>query len=410
VTPAPHLAIQPHAPEWPRDTLDVGAAEAAGWRPVPVREFILKLVGRCNLACDYCYVFEMPDQTWRTRPTFMTVDTVRLAGVRIGEHAASHGLDRVSVVLHGGEPLLAGADGIARVATAIRRQLPAGVHLDLRLQTNGVLLDEPVTRVLHEHSVRVGVSLDGDAAGHDRHRRRADGRGSHAETARALRLLNRPEHRELFAGLLCVVDIDNPPVATYEALLEFDPPSVDFLLPHGNWSQPPPGWTGGDGRTPYAEWLISVFDRWFGAPSRETRVIILEEIVNLLLGGASRSEQVGLSPVAFLVVDTDGTLQQSDTLKSAFPGAPETGLNVRTHAVDDALRHPSVVARQIGLAALADECRACPAVRICGGGHYAHRYRRGSGFRHRSIYGADLYRLIGHIRHRLADRLRSAEC
>ncbi|MEU9838708.1 hypothetical protein AB0C69_05725, partial [Actinomadura sp. NPDC048032] len=35
---------------------------------LPFREFILKIHSRCNLACDYCYVYEMGDQSWRDQP------------------------------------------------------------------------------------------------------------------------------------------------------------------------------------------------------------------------------------------------------------------------------------------------------------------------------------------------------
>ena len=38
---------------------------------------------------------------------------------------------------------------------------------------------------------------------------------------------------------------------------------------------------------------------------------------------------------------------------------------------------------------------------ICGGGLYPHRYRAGSGFRHPSVYCADLLRLITHVRDRV---------
>jgi uncharacterized protein len=37
----------------------------------------------------------------------------------------------------------------------------------------------------------------------------------------------------------------------------------------------------------------------------------------------------------------------------------------------------------------------------CGGGLYPHRYRSGSGFRHPSVYCADLMRLITHVRDRV---------
>ena len=49
-------------------------------------------------------------------------------------------------------------------------------------------------------------------------------------------------------------------------------------------------------------------------------------------------------------------------------------------------------------AALGDTCLSCRSHDICGGGHYAHRYRGGRGFRNPSIYCADMLELIRHIR------------
>jgi uncharacterized protein len=121
-------------------------------------------------------------------------------------------------------------------------------------------------------------------------------------------------------------------------------------------------------------------------------------VLALILGGTSRSEQVGLSPVAVVVVETDGAIEQVDSLKSAYPGACDTGLNVLTDSLDAALGHPGVVARQIGTAALSATCLSCPSRDICGGGHYAHRYRAGRGFRNASVYCADMLELIRHIR------------
>ena len=57
-------------PEWPA-TLDVHALLADGWEPTPFREFVLKIHSRCTLACDYCYMYELADKTWRLRPRRM---------------------------------------------------------------------------------------------------------------------------------------------------------------------------------------------------------------------------------------------------------------------------------------------------------------------------------------------------
>jgi uncharacterized protein len=365
---------------------------------VPITEFVVKTASRCNLACDYCYVYTMADQSWRTRPLFPTRETVAATARRIGEHAETHGLTAISVALHGGEPLLAGAERIAEMVTAIRAACPTGTTIDAKVQTNGVLLDEPMLSALRAQGIRVGVSVDGGRAHHDRHRRDHAGQGSWAGTARALRLLR--DNPDLYSGLLCVIDLANDPVEVYEALLELAPPVVDFLLPEANWLVPPPR----DGTaTPYADWLIAVFDRWFGVARQETGVRLFQEIIHLLLGGRSTSDQLGLSPVAYLVIDTDGSFQQADMLKSTAPGQPETGYTVFDHTVDDVLTHPDVRARQAGVASLAPACQRCALVRVCGGGNYTHRFGVDHGFRHPSVYCPDLARLIRHI----AGRVRS---
>jgi uncharacterized protein len=395
------VTVSGDAGEWPLDTLDVDSVRATGWRPVAFRQYVLKLHARCNLACDYCYLYEMGDSSWRDRPRLMAPATLDRACARIVEHVQAHAIERLQVVFHGGEPLLAGPEPMARAATTLRAALPAATHVDFVVQTNGVLLTEAVLDRLHEHDIRVGVSLDGDRTDHDRHRRYSDGRGSHEDVERALALLTGVRHRRLFAGLLCVVDLDADPVATYEALLRFGPPRVDLLLPHGNWTDPPAGLVPGSGHTPYGDWLVAAFDRWYGAPVRETEVRLFADVMHLLLGGASRSEQVGLSPVALIVVDTDGSMEQVDTLRSAYHGAAVTGLNVYAHPFDAALDHPAVVARQLGTAALGADCRRCDIRDVCGGGYYPHRYRRGSGFRQPSVYCADMRRLIEHVDSRM---------
>ena len=70
-----------------------------------LRQFILKVHSRCDLACDHCYVYTMADQRWRERPVVMSRRTARQAADRIAEHAHAHGLAGVDVVLHGGEPV-----------------------------------------------------------------------------------------------------------------------------------------------------------------------------------------------------------------------------------------------------------------------------------------------------------------
>jgi uncharacterized protein len=371
--------------------------------PFPFRQFIIKVHSRCNLACDYCYVYTKADARWRSRPRVMSPHVVELTVRRVAEHVRAHGLDEVEVILHGGEPLLAGPAAIGRMVSDLRVAVPA--RLRVTVQTNGTLLDEEFLNLFRKLHVRVGVSLDGDAAANDRHRVGPGGRGSHQDVRRALAGLTSGKFRHLFAGLLCTVDLANDPVTTYEALLEYGPPKVDFLLPHGNWTTPPPGLPADPGAAPYADWLIALFDRWYSAPERETGVRVFDEILAVLLGGYSRVEGVGLGPTAMIVVETDGMIEQSDILASAFEGAAATGLHVARDSFDAALRLPAVAARRNGLAGLCETCRNCRHRVVCGGGLPAHRYRAGEGFDNPSVYCRDLYRLAGHIRDRVVTDL-----
>jgi len=386
------IRIDGHPAPWPLLDLDTAAIRAAGHQPTPFRQFILKVHSRCNLSCSYCYVYEMADQAWRQMPKCMSRDVAQKAVERIAEHAEDHGLDSIDIIFHGGEPLLAGAQWLADLAEALHARVPAQVNL--ALQTNGTLLDRPMLETLKSLHVQVGVSLDGDAEATGRHRRYANGRNSFGAVADGLYHLESQEFRECYSGILCTIDVGNDPVATYEALLKFNPPAVDFLLPHANWSCPPSG-------TGYADWLISVFERWYSAPQQETRIRLFSELIQLVLGQPGAVEGLGLLPSTVVVVDTDGSIKQLDSLSSAYPGAADTGLHVTSSSFDDALDHPTTVARQIGAGALSQQCRACQVMEICGGGLYPHRYRRGAGFRNPSVYCADLLQLITHVRDRV---------
>jgi uncharacterized protein len=390
------VRIAGHPAPWPLLDLDIAAVRAAGHQPEPFRQFIVKVHSRCNLSCSYCYVYEMADQSWRHMPRRMSGAVAGKAVERIAEHAERHHLSSVDIILHGGEPLLAGAEWLAILVRSLRALVPA--HVNVSVQTNGTLLDRPMLETLKNLEVTIGVSLDGDADATGRHRRYASGRNSFDTVADGLYLLESPEFRDCYSGILCTIDTGNDPIATYEALLKFRPPAIDFLLPHANWSSPPPG-------TDYADWLIRVFERWYSAPQQETRIRLFRELIQLVLGQPGAVEGLGLLSSTLVVVDTDGSIKQLDSLSSAYPGAADTGLHINSSSFDDALDHPTTVARQIGAAALSPQCRACQVMEICGGGLYPHRYRQGNGFLNPSVFCEDLFALITHIRDRVIEDL-----
>lgn len=374
-------------------------------KPVPFRQFIVKMYGRCNLSCRYCYLYEGPDRTWRDRPAVASPTVLERTARRIAEHAATHHLRSASLVMHGGEPLRAGAHTLAQFSARVRREVPGSCVMHPAVQTNATLLTERRLAVLARQGIRVGISLDGGRAAHNGQRVDRAGHPAWPAALRGARLLA-DRYPESYTGILAVVDPTTEPVEVYESLLELHPPALDLLLPHGNWSAPPPHMTvspRGGGAALYGDWLCAVFDRWWQGSRKETRVRLFEECIALLLGMPAGTESLGLAAFDAVVVETDGSIEQVDSLKSVTAGASRTGLDVFRNSFDDALHHPGIVARQAGAAALGARCRACPLVSVCGGGHYAHRYRVGHGFANPSVYCADLQRLIRHVAARLAE-------
>ena len=359
--------------------------------PVSISQYVLKVASRCDLACNHCYVYEHADQSWRAKPRFITEAIARQAARRIREHAEAHRLSTVHVVLHGGEPLLLGRDRLRGILSTLRSSIDPVARLDLRIHTNGVLLDEGLCALFADYTVQVGVSLDGDRAANDLHRLFADGRSSYPQVRRALSLLRRPEYRHLYAGILCTVDLRNDSTAVYDALWAEAPPRVDLLLPHATWEHPP--YRPADADTSYAAWLGQIHARWL-ADGRPFPIRFFDSLLEAWEGRPSGSEAAGLDPVDLLVIETNGSWEQADSLKTAFDGAPETGMDIFSHSVDEAAAFTGVVSRQGGLASLCQTCRACPVVWACGGGLYAHRYSIENSFNNPSVYCADLKELI----------------
>ncbi|MGW7666594.1 MULTISPECIES: FxsB family cyclophane-forming radical SAM/SPASM peptide maturase [unclassified Streptomyces] len=366
-----------------------------------LQQLVLKVHSRCDLACDHCYVYEHADQSWTRRPKIISQDTVRQVAHSLATYAKERELATVSVILHGGEPLLVGPLRLRGICEALTTALAPVTALDLRIHTNGVQLGPRHLEVFREFDVKVGISLDGDRAANDRHRLDRRGRSSYDRVLRAVELLRTPENRHLFAGLLCTVDVENDPVAVHDALTALDPPRIDYLLPHSTWDNPPPRTDGSP--TPYADWLLAVFDRW-EQQGRKVPVRIFESVLSTLGGGPSLTEALGLAPSDLAVVETDGTFEQADSLKTAYDGAAETGYDVLQHSFAELADHPGVRKRQLGIDGVSDTCRACPVVESCGGGLYAHRYSSSRGFDNPSVFCEDLRAFIEGVTERVESK------
>jgi uncharacterized protein len=361
--------------------------------PLPANEFILKIASRCNLDCDYCYEYNLGDDSWRLQPKFMSLDTVAMAVDRILEHRTAHRLtDTVVISLHGGEPMLAGAARVDAIAKLIRERIEPLGPIDLTMQSNATLVEPAMLAVLQKNRIAVGVSIDGPAHVNDLHRLDHARRSSFDATYSGILRLR---DAGVLSGLLSVIDIAADPLEVFDFLATLEVPHVDFLLPLHNWTRPPPR-PNGD-HSAYGKWYAAIWDAWLNGRHSWMKIRYFEQIIRTLVGGQGIFEGLGLTAVQLLVVATDGTLEGVDTLKSCGDGQQKLQLSIIDSPIDAVLEKNAYTVRQAGADQLCGQCLACPHLEVCGGGYFPHRYRGGGSFLAPSVYCDDIQYLIERI-------------
>ena len=370
-------------------------------RSLVCRSLIIKVASRCNLNCTYCYVYHQGDTTYRSQPKVMHPNTVTAIIARVRSHCQRHGIRHFEFIFHGGEPLLVNPTFLGNFVAEARTAL-TGVTLSFSLQTNGVLLTEAWCRWLKAAKVYVGISLDGPEAVHDRARVDHGGRGSYRRVVRGIRNAQRTGLR---FGVLSVIDVASNPGEVYAHLRSLTIERINFLLPYGSHDHPPPGLWHATDDTPYADWLLTVFDRWWDEAPPKPRVRLFEQTLQLALGSGGGYEALGSRNLELLVVETDGSIEAAGSLKVCGDGFTKAHVNVREHELDEALR--TDLARQYHLShrRLPPACTRCPVNAICGGGHLVHRYRSDNGFDNPSVLCRDMMKFITHVRQRLREVL-----
>ena len=367
-----------------------------------VDTILLKVASRCNLDCGYCYVYNMGDESWRSMPKRIEATVLAEVCAQLARLYAAQD-HPFAVVLHGGEPLLLGADRLDDLFTRLRSALP--LSCSLNVQTNGVLIDEAILDLCTEHDVRISVSLDGPASVHDLNRKDRRGRDSHTRVVAGLaRMRAHPAAAEIFSGVLAVVDPTTDAHDIYDYFASLEVPSVDFLYRDGNHTALPFGKAEVQS-VEYGRWMSAILDRYLSDP-HPPRIRMLDDMMRLLLGGSGVKEGVGLTDFGILVIDTDGSITKNDTLKST-PGGDRFGdhWHVLRSEITELVRSPEYVESHRMQRPSSPLCKACPELAICGGGMVTHRFSERSGYANPTVFCADQKLLIASMREYLSHHM-----
>ena len=362
---------------------------------VRIDTVLLKVASRCNISCDYCYVYHMGDGGWSRVPKLMAPETVRAAAASLHELRADQG-KAFAVVLHGGEPLLLGERRVEDILRSLR-----GALLDdcpISIQTNGVLITDRLLDVCAEWRASLSVSLDGPEHVHDLHRLGHSGESTFAGTMEGIRrLINHRHAGFLFSGVLSVIDPRSVPEEVYAFLKRVGAPSLDFLYRDGNHTRMPFGKSSFESQE-FGRWLARLCDLYFSDPN-PVPVRILDDLTKLILGGRGSKEGVGAEEYGILVVDTDGRVAKNDTLKSSFDGADRFAANWSVHKdrLSEVAQSEEFRAYHLLQDPTSKECRSCSLRPICGGGMPLTRWREDTGYDNPSVYCEDHKYVIKHI-------------
>lgn len=149
-------------------------------------EVLVASTWSCNLRCSYCFV---EDQTHARRRPRMSAAEARQV-IESLDHGLAH-YSTIGIHLYGGEPLTNLPALRALVDQAA--QAPPG-RFSFSITTNGTVVNDEVFELLEAGRFQVVLSVDGPAPVHDQHRRTVRGAATHAKTMRFLRELRSRTH------------------------------------------------------------------------------------------------------------------------------------------------------------------------------------------------------------------------
>lgn len=367
--------------------MSIDALESPGFRTQPISQLLIKVAARCNIDCSYCYWFR--DAAVYTKPKLMSGDVLRQLLRRIEDHIIRYSLTEFPLILHGGEPLLWGAENFQRMAVACEDiTARTQCEIPIAVTTNGVLIDEIWLDCFKAHDITVAISLDGPAHIHDARRRTFQGMGTHAAVERAARMLL---SHDIATIALAVCNPAHEAKEYFEFFAASGIRNYDIMIPDATVDENPPH---------IAAFYKGLFDLWLEANRHRQTVSIriITDMVSALLGNHSPTEGVGYSPVELCTVMTDGSVEAHDVLRIAGDGVTRTTFNIFEHAIDDVRNEPHWKAAREASINLCEQCRRCAFRDACGGGYLPHRFSKENGYDNPSVYCDDLYATFEHIR------------
>lgn len=362
---------------------------------------VVKVASRCNLNCNYCYVYNMGDTSYKLQPKFMTQNVIESLLLRIKDNCIKNNLNEFLIVFHGGEPLLTGIGFYENFIKTQKKIIPKEIRIDYAMQSNGTLLNDEIALNLKKLNIQVGISIDGTSKSNSINRVGHKGESMYLQIVNGFNSIKNVFGND-FANCLCVIDVSDDPKDVYQHFKKLEANNVHFLFQDFNYIN-----SDRDDVPKIGKWLVEMFDLWIDDKElKKPNVRPFSDLINLIFGFGGESEIFGCGINKTLVIETDGSIETVDTLKTCGDGFTKTCFNVLNDDLNIIYKH-SELARLYYYShdKLCETCEVCLLKPICGGGFIGHRYSLKNNFNNPSIYCKEIIQIICHIQNELLKRL-----
>ncbi|MBE6938461.1 MAG: SPASM domain-containing protein [Ruminococcaceae bacterium] len=268
----------------------------------PVSLLIKPVSGACNMECGYCFYRGLPGHNRGV----MSLSTAQNIVDAVFDEASGS----VSFAFQGGEPTLAGVDFFRAFSGLVKKANVRGLPVSFSLQTNGIVADEELCSFFAREKYLIGISLDGCAEVHDRHRK-LNGGATFDKVKAGIDAYRRAGAE---VNILTVVtgDLCNNIDRCWRVLADMGLPCLQFIL----CLEGQDGYTHGCAPTPgeYGRFLVRSFDLWMGhiRAGDYISVRLFDNLVAGVLGyPCELCSQAGICTNQ-LVVEADGSVYPCD--------------------------------------------------------------------------------------------------
>ncbi len=235
------------------------------------------------------------------------------------------------------------------------------------LQTNATLLDEEFAAHLAAYRFLVGVSLDGPAEVHDRFRRDAAGRGSHADVLRGIECLRRAGVE--FNALVLVSSANVHRARDVYRYLRGLGIAYHQYIPCVEFDR--------DGRPlPYTitgpqwgDFLCQIFDEWISSDVGLVSIRRFDSVLNMLLNGRADACNMSRNCNQYFVVEHNGDVYPCDF----FVDEDKKLGNIITDSWESLQNSPRYVRFGKQKARWNPRCARCEYLALCAGDCLKHR-------------------------------------